>query len=94
MIKKSVQYTLYVIIFLSGGTTTFFLNQWYVQKAVLTSSRHDSSKILHATKAKTPVSLKFDQSIQKDSVEIFHNDEALYSYVKKFGLRQTIRQWK
>lgn len=31
-----------------------------------------------------------DESIQKESKDLFENDDALYSYVKKFGLKQTV----
>jgi len=35
---------------------------------------------------------EFNEYIQEDSEEIFHNRDALYSYVKKFGPKETTRQ--
>jgi hypothetical protein len=39
---------------------------------------------------KGTVTRPVDVSIRKDSKDIFQNEDALYSYVKKFGLKQTI----
>ena len=85
--KKPLQYLTYLIIFIAGGMATYF---------IIPAQRHapalsPSSEMTPNEKKKHPsVPLKFDPAIATDSQEIFNNDDALYSYVKKFGLKQSI----
>jgi hypothetical protein len=48
------------------------------------------SQHAHLPLAKEKETRQIDESIQSDSKDIFYNNDALFSYVKKFGLRQTI----
>lgn len=69
-------------IFIAGAVTFLFFDQCALQKLKVLLSHHSKEKVV----------MQFDESIQKDSTDIFKNDEALFSYVKKFGLMQAINR--
>ena len=89
--KRLIAGISYLVVFIAGGVAMYFMIP-LLQNAPAVSHHDtdDSSETKHPVKAKQSVSFQYDASIQKESAAIFSNDPALYSYVKKFGLQQSI----
>ena len=88
--RKLFQYIIYMIIFIAGGVTTYLIDRVSLQKDSTALLHHDSSDTEPPVTAKPAILFKYNASIQKDSKDIFNDDSALYSYVKKFGIKQSI----
>lgn len=78
------QYYFFGAILLSGALLVWFLSR-PAPPAQNTSTHAPSRPGAH-------VNTKLDDSIERDSEDIFQNEDALFSYVKKFGLEKTISQ--
>lgn len=76
------KYILYFGVPIALGTMLLISQSWGGQEA---QSPHPEHSLVKETGTR-----QVDESIQKDSKDIFQNEDALYSYVKKFGLKQTV----
>lgn len=83
------KYILYCEIFIALAMAFLFLNQCGVAQHEPLLRQTNSVEHEHSA-VKETVTRPLDESIQKDSKDIFQNEDALFSYVKKFGLKQTI----
>ncbi|MGH7773182.1 MAG: hypothetical protein ACREQA_13225 [Candidatus Binatia bacterium] len=81
--KYKAKHIFYGGILIANGMMLLLLNRWPYHHPKSLSTHHHS----HVNEVGNK---KLYQFIQKDSKDIFRNEDALFSYVKKFGLNQTI----